>query len=140
MNGTTTAWRDLEFDAGHRLQRHESKCRNVHGHRYKARIEVQAAQLDSVGRVIDFGEIKRLVGTWIDDHWDHGFIGQDGDPLLAAIAAEGSKTFRMADAPTAEHMAYVLFDVAVELLAPAGIQVVAVTLWETPNCGAQYKG
>ena len=33
-------------DAGHRLQRHESKCRSLHGHRYEFELTVEAAELD----------------------------------------------------------------------------------------------
>jgi 6-pyruvoyltetrahydropterin/6-carboxytetrahydropterin synthase len=46
--------RRIEIDAGHRLLKHEGKCRNLHGHRYVFEVEAQSKQLDSVGRGIDF--------------------------------------------------------------------------------------
>lgn len=50
-----TVTRVLEFDAGHRVVNHESKCATLHGHRYKVEIVAAAPGLDSLGRVIDFG-------------------------------------------------------------------------------------
>ena len=69
-----TCTRRFQFCAGHRVHRHESKCRNLHGHNYVLFVTVTAPELDSLGRVIDFSIIKGLVGDWIDSKWDHGFI------------------------------------------------------------------
>lgn len=77
--------RSLEFDAGHRVLRHESKCAHLHGHRYKAVISVQSDHLDPLGRVIDYGVIKTLIGKWIDDNWDHNLLLHPDDPLLKAV-------------------------------------------------------
>ena len=70
----TSIQRRFQFCAGHRIPRHESKCRNLHGHNYVLWLEVSAPELDALGRVIDFGVIKELIGSWIETHWDHGFI------------------------------------------------------------------
>lgn len=80
-----TITRRLEIDAGHRLMNHESKCRNVHGHRYVFEVTVGAENLDGSGRVIDFGVVKQELGGWLDEHWDHGFIYQRGDPVGEAM-------------------------------------------------------
>lgn len=53
-----TCTRRLEWDAMHRIPRHESKCRAFHGHRYAAEITCLAPELDSPGRVVDFGVVK----------------------------------------------------------------------------------
>jgi len=132
--------RILEIDAGHRLMNHEGKCRNVHGHRYKFEITVAADSLDDVGRVLDFGVIKEKVGGWLDAEWDHGFIVQIGDPLLAALKEDKSKYYIMAAPPTAENMSTLLAEVAATLLSPHGIRVARVRCWETPNCYADARG
>lgn len=137
-----TITRRLEFDAGHRLQNHESKCRNVHGHRYVVLITCRAPELDSVGRVIDFGKVKELIGSWIDENWDHGYIYEAGDLISEAIAKldyEALKTFEMVVPPTAENMSKFLFRVASDYLAAEGIEVTNVRLFETPNCFADYN-
>ncbi len=35
---------EASFDAAHFLANHPGQCRNLHGHRWKVRAEVQAAQ------------------------------------------------------------------------------------------------
>ncbi len=131
--------RRLEFDAGHRLLRHESKCRNVHGHRYAVELTCEAEALDAVGRVIDFGVVKAVVGGWIDEHLDHGYIGEADDPILEAARKVGSKVHSVSFPPTAEHLARYLFDVASNLLGGSyKIRVVRVRLYETPNGWADF--
>lgn len=133
-----TCTRRLECDAGHRLLRHEGKCRNYHGHRYVFEVTVQAPELDDVGRVVDFSFIKDKVGTWLDTHLDHGMVLQDGDPLIAALVAEGCKVHVVSFSPTSENLARYVYGVAVTML-PAPLRVVRVRCWETPNCFSDYE-
>ena len=79
MESTVTCTRRLEWDAMHRIPRHESKCAAFHGHRYAAELTC-LAPLDDRGRVIDFGVVKERVGGWIDENWDHTAILQRDDP------------------------------------------------------------
>jgi 6-pyruvoyltetrahydropterin/6-carboxytetrahydropterin synthase len=134
----TTVTRLIEFDAGHRLVGHESKCAHMHGHRYRAEIRCTAEALDKVGRVIDFGVIKQLVGGWVDDHWDHAFIVNRQDTKVLALLVEmNQRHYVLPWEPTAENLARVLLEQARWLLGPHGVQVEAVKLWETPNCYAE---
>lgn len=138
-----TCTRRLEFDAAHRVTRHESKCSNLHGHRYVAEITCEAPELDSVDRVIDFGEVKRIVGGWIDDCWDHGTIlNSDDRELIALCEKNGWRHYVMErphEEPTAEAMSKELFHVASNLLGDKGIHVARVRLYETPNGWAEYS-
>jgi 6-pyruvoyltetrahydropterin/6-carboxytetrahydropterin synthase len=133
--------RKFEFDAGHRVTRHESRCRNVHGHRYVAEVTVSAPELDDVGRVLDFGAFKAILGAWIDDNLDHGYIHHPDDHIGYHIATAGQKTFSMPEdlgEPTAENLVMLLFFAAVHELQPLGMTVEHVRLFETPNCWADY--
>jgi len=76
--------RKLEFDAGHRVLGHESKCAHLHGHRYVVEITVSSFGLDEISRVVDFGVVKGLVGQWLDENWDHNMLLHMDDPLLEA--------------------------------------------------------
>lgn len=138
-----TCTRRLEFDAMHRIPLHESKCRAFHGHRYAAEISCAAPQLDDLGRVIDFGVIKEVVGRWIDENWDHTAILMRSDPEAAPIAEANARLGRPVywlDAPpTAENIVAELARVAQELLEPHGVEVVAIRLWETPNGTAEWR-
>lgn len=127
---------------GHRVPLHDSKCKNLHGHRYAAEVSCAAEQLTEEGFVIDFGEIKRILGAWIDEHWDHNVVYQASDGLLAPMAqahrSHGLRQWYAIEAPpTAEHLARYLFDKAVELLADHRVRVTRVRIYETPNCWAE---
>jgi 6-pyruvoyltetrahydropterin/6-carboxytetrahydropterin synthase len=138
-----TCTRRLEWDAMHRIPRHESKCAAFHGHRYAAEITC-LADLDDRGRVIDFGVVKERVGAWIDDNWDHTAILMRGDPdpavqaLAASNAAHGRPVYWMDAPPTAEVIAGELAAVAQRLLGDTGVKVVRLRVWETPNGSAEW--
>ncbi|TVQ88387.1 MAG: 6-carboxytetrahydropterin synthase [Deltaproteobacteria bacterium] len=137
-----TCTRRLEWDAMHRIPRHESKCRAFHGHRYAAEITCSARALDGLGRVIDFGVIKAKVGAWIDLHWDHTAILMRDDPEAAPIAEANARLGRpvywLDASPTAENIVAELARVAQELLRPHGVSVERIRLWETPNGSAEW--
>ncbi len=153
-----TVTRKFEFDSGHRVLMHESKCKHLHGHRYVAEVTVTAPGLDPIGRVIDFGALKASIGEWIDEHWDHNMILHPDDPLWNAmitmderpgensqrdILFAGKRPFRMpvGQNPTAENMAKYLFRVCSNILLPnTELTVSSVRLYETPNCYADYNG
>lgn len=136
-----TITRRFGIDAGHRVLHHGGKCANVHGHRYAVEVTVRGDTLDTLGRVVDFSVVKALVGQWMEDHLDHGFIHHPEDPLVPALEAEGSKVFPMPPDlgnPTAENLSTLVARKAQDLLRPHGLQVVAVRVWETPNCWADW--
>lgn len=144
--GIITATRKVGWDAAHRVLRHESKCGTLHGHRYTAEITCQAPQLDDVGRVIDFGVMKEVIGTWIDENLDHTTICNDEDDnLIAWCEAEARQKGKKAPyivpyEPTAENIARLIHEVGTGLLKERGslVQIVNIRIWETPNCFADY--
>lgn len=131
----------LEFDAGHRVMNHESKCATMHGHRYVAEITATADRLDDIGRVIDFSVVKQKVGGWLDLFWDHTCIVFDADEKtiqgLNGIPSY-KPIFVSSFNPTAENMAHFLLkEVCPKELLGTGVRVVKVKLWETPTCFAE---
>jgi 6-pyruvoyltetrahydropterin/6-carboxytetrahydropterin synthase len=139
----TKAVRRIQFCSGHRVFRHESKCANFHGHNYVAFFHAEAKNgLDSVGRVIDFSELKTKLGGWIDVHWDHTMVlfKDDLDAVKSTQNLSGSnKPIYLLDSnPTAENMAHhLLFDIAPKLFQDSDIEIVKVVLFETENCFAE---
>ena len=130
--------RRLTFEAGHRVYGHESKCANLHGHSYKVEIEA-VADLDSLGRVIDFSVLKERVGGWLDEHWDHGFViwFKDAEASFALSELKTQKLYRMPYNPTAENMArHLLEDICPLVLRGLGVTVTSVLIRETENCFA----
>ena len=132
--------RRIEFDAAHRVMEHESKCKNLHGHRYVVEASFSSDGLDNLGRVIDFGAIKeRLVG-WIDENWDHNTILCQADKDLgdSIEALLSQKIFYLPKNPTAENMAeYLLEVVCNSIFLEKGIRCDCIRIYETPNCYAE---
>ena len=137
MTSKMTCTRRIEFDAAHRLREHEGNCKNLHGHHYIIEASFGGDTLDSVGRVIDFGVIKKRLGAWIDTNWDHNTILWEKDrPLGDSIAAETKQNiFYLPSNPSAENMAlYLLNEVCPKLFSDTGIACTKLRLYETPNC------
>ena len=130
-----TVSREINFCYGHRLLNYPGKCRHLHGHNGRAIIAFEASQLDQRGMVLDFSEIKRVVSQWIDDHLDHRMILHRADPAVPVLQGLGEPMYLMDVNPTAENIAKLIFEVAVE----KGFSVVDVRLWETPGCCAAYR-
>lgn len=135
-----TCTRRFQWAMGHRVYRHEGKCRHLHGHNYVALVTVQAPELDELGRVVDFGELKERVGGWIEKYLDHGFAvyGQDSEALQAVLSVPEQKVLVLGINPTAENLAEFLADRAARELSSA-LTVTEVTVWETENCYATWR-
>lgn len=84
-----TATREIGIDAGHRVTNHESKCRNLHGHRYTVSMTITGnLQEDgsSQGMVEDFGFMKDLLMQEVDEPCDHGTILWIKDKLVETLS------------------------------------------------------
>jgi len=128
-----TAAKVISFCYGHRLVGHGGACRHLHGH--NARVEVICrGELDALGMVVDFSEIRRVLQTWIDAQWDHRMILASDDPLAALLREQGEPVFLLEGPPTAERLAAHLYGVARE----AGLPVAGIRLWETDTSVATY--
>lgn len=127
--------REIQFCYGHRLLNYKGKCKNLHGHNGLAVITIESEQLDELGMVTDFSNIKAVVSEWIDDNLDHRMILSQEDPLLQMLRSAGEPVFVMTVNPTAESIAKLIFD----FVDGAGFPVTKVTLWETASCFATYS-
>jgi len=137
-----TLTRKLEFDAAHRILNHESKCKNLHGHRYVLEANFIADNLDDLGRVIDFGVVKEVLGKWIDEHFDHNTILSIKDENLGKeIAAQtGQKIYYLNENPTAENIAlHLLHEICPKIFTSKHVKCIGIRLYETPNCFVDVK-
>lgn len=145
-----TITKEVEFDAGHRVPSHGSKCRNPHGHRYRLRVTCVGQIVDEPGSpddgmLVDFGDLKALMTELVHDVLDHGFIVQHTDPLGDVLDEAGRNTWRVIRlpyVPTAENLARWSWDQLAEPIASRfrdGLRLVEVTVWETPTSTATYR-
>jgi 6-pyruvoyltetrahydropterin/6-carboxytetrahydropterin synthase len=128
--------REFEFSYGHRLLNYTGKCRHLHGHNGRVRVTIETSGLNELGMVLDFGEIKRRIGQWIDDNLDHRLILCRHDPLIPLLEAEGESIYHTEVNPTAENLGKLIFEEAAKLDLP----VVHVEFWESERCFAEYSG
>lgn len=132
--------RRIKFCAGHRLFQHGGKCEHFHGHNYVADFFVTGDTQDSVGRVMDFAELKSKCKGWIDENWDHSFLvcDQDDNAISALRMVKPCRLFVMPYNPTAENMAkYLLEEVCPMLLNGTGGVAQRVRIWETDEAFAE---
>lgn len=138
--------RKVEFDAGHRIPDHKSKCRNMHGHRYvlEATVRGKPCEQDGAsdrGMVTDFGDLKQMMMDLVHEPWDHAFLVYKGDTeVLDALTNlfTGHKHVVLDYVPTAELLAWDVFGRLDEELTRkrSTFTLVRVRLYETPNCWA----
>ncbi|MBZ5727581.1 MAG: 6-carboxytetrahydropterin synthase QueD [Acidobacteriia bacterium] len=113
------------FSAGHALRNYHGKCENVHGHNYRCQVTMEGAELDSIGLLVDFVELKRVTHAVLD-RMDHQWLNEF--PPFDALN------------PSAENMARYIFErISAELKTREGVRVGSVKLWETDTASAVYR-
>jgi 6-pyruvoyltetrahydropterin/6-carboxytetrahydropterin synthase len=113
------------FSAGHALRGYKGKCENVHGHNYRVQVTLEGPQLDSIGLLIDFTELKRVIRNVIHQ-LDHQFLNEL-EPFTTVN-------------PTAENMAKYFYEEVTSQLRglPGGARVTDIVIWETDTASARY--
>jgi len=114
------------FSAGHALRGYRGKCENPHGHNYRVRVTLQGPQLDSIGLLVDFTQLKHVIREVIGG-LDHQFIND-------------LEAFRTVN-PSAENLAKYFYDQVSKQLPdlPAGARITDIIVWETDTASAQYR-
>ncbi len=119
---------EKSFAAGHALRGYRGKCENVHGHNYKIRVTLAGPDLDSIGLLCDFVEVKRLMQSIID-RLDHQFMN-DIPPFDQLN-------------PSAENLARYFYQEMLRGLGenppPVPLRVGEVQVWETDTTTATYR-
>jgi 6-pyruvoyltetrahydropterin/6-carboxytetrahydropterin synthase len=118
-----TVFKDFTFSAAHQIRGHTGGCENLHGHNYRVRVHVRAQALDRLGMVIDFADLKTIVGEVLGP-FDHRVINEvppfDQRNTTAELLSE-----------------HVFREVAGRL--PAGREVARVEVWENESACAVYE-
>lgn len=118
---------------GHRLQRHNGKCRFLHGHNYIVDVSVRGPVDDVTGMVIDFHDLKQSVRDVLDNY-DHAFVLEEGDNILREVDQE--RIIYMTGPPTAENLAGMWRGMIHDILLLKGYDQLRVTVAveETSAC------
>lgn len=140
--------KEIEIDMGHRVPNHKSKCRNLHGHRYKIEVGVDDKVIDAQGEsnegmVIDFGDLKQIMMSVLDEKFDHGFVMYSQDEFQEFFTSikhiNKQKIVFVSFIPTAENLAKYWYELIKPELVKVGIKIKHVKVWETPTSTAIYE-
>ena len=97
----------------------------MHGHNYRIQVTFQGPQLDSIGLLVDFVEVKKIMGAVVD-RLDHQFLNEL--PPFDVLN------------PSAENMAKYFYDeISGALSAGSPAMVGEVRIWETDTSCATYR-
>jgi 6-pyruvoyltetrahydropterin/6-carboxytetrahydropterin synthase len=109
------------FTAAHQLRMYDSQLEPPHEHLWRVCVTLAADELDSIGVVIDFSELERLM--------DEILAPLSGRSLNAAPAFADRN-------PSAENVA---LHIAERLALPSRVKLVSVQVWETEGNSATYR-
>jgi len=128
------------FDSAHFLSNYEGKCGNIHGHRWRVEVEINARQLIENGKeqgmVADFTGIKKEVKK-IVDNFDHALIIEQGSIRQETLNCLNQDEFKIVIVKfrtTAENFAYYFFN----LFKEKNYNIMRVIVHETPTNSACY--
>jgi 6-pyruvoyltetrahydropterin/6-carboxytetrahydropterin synthase len=116
--------KELSFAAGHHIRGHAGECRHPHGHNYRVRLHLEAAELDALGMVADFADVKSLLEAIVAP-FDHRTLN-DVPPFTERNT-------------TAELLAEHVFREAERRLGPGRVRVARVEVWENDTSGAVFE-
>lgn len=112
----TRVTRCFAFEAAHHLPLHPGKCHRVHGHHYRLEVTLEGPLGDD-GMLMDFDELACAVDEHVIADFDHRLLNDIVEnPTAELVAAE-----------------------AWARIESLGLPVVALRLWETPDCFVEVE-
>ncbi len=118
--------KEFTFDAAHHLHNYEGKCKNLHGHTYRAVLGL-SGYTDDRGIMLDFGDIKKIWKEKIEIHLDHRYLNETLPPMNT----------------TAENIVVWIYEKLNEALQEEqldnGARVEFIRLYETPTSYAEAR-
>ncbi len=116
---------ERHFSSAHQLRGYKGKCENLHGHNYKIEVYVRGAELDNIGLLVDFGDVK-VAADEIVNYLDHRNINE-----LPPFDEELN--------PSAENLARYILEFIASRIDDDRVQVYKVRCFETPTSVATYQ-
>ncbi|MGB9664025.1 MAG: 6-pyruvoyl trahydropterin synthase family protein [Ignavibacteria bacterium] len=130
--------KEFHWEMAHRLPFHSGRCKNLHGHSYKALIQFEG-ELNQNGMLIDFYDIFSIVNPIIDE-MDHSIICDRNDKELLEIASKINERVVVIDKPTtAENISTYIAEKILKSSLPENLNSVTVQVYETSDAFAEYS-
>lgn len=125
MSGQFEVMIERHFSSAHQLRGYRGKCENLHGHNYKIEIYARGRELDHIGLLVDFGELKEAADEVVG-YLDHRNINE-----LPPFDAELN--------PSAENLARYILERVAARVGDERVRVFKVRCFETPTSVATYQ-
>ena len=114
---------ESQFSSAHQLRGYKGKCEALHGHNWRVQITVSSDNLNDIGIMVDFHELKDISGEVISS-LDHSFLN-DVFPFTEIN-------------PSSENIAKWIFDSMKKKIDSKLCDVSSVTVWENETSSATY--
>lgn len=126
-------YKEIFFEATHRLIHYHGKCFRLHGHQWRVEAWVEGTIDERTGIVLDYNCIKEVIGRF-----DHQVILNVDDPMVASIEAFHPVVTTPGD-PTSELLAVIIADMIDSEAAQQGrdARVTRIRVWESTSCYAE---
>jgi len=111
------------FDAAHYLRNYHGKCENLHGHRFKVIVRLEATKLNEVGLAYDFAQLKRYLRELLAQ-FDHACLND----IAPFDKIE----------PSCENIAATTYDKLQPRFSSLSVKLACVEVWESPTSGVAY--
>lgn len=133
----------FRFEMGHAINDYDGMCRYIHGHSYVLHVTVGAKSENAVpllppGFVIDFKELKKIVGENIVNKLDHALVlSENYLKKHPKTPTDGQNLLIWPYEPSAEN---ILFFIQHELLKSLSkkYKLIKLRLWETAESFAEW--
>ena len=116
---------ERNFSSAHQLRGYKGKCENLHGHNYKIEIYARGNELDNIGLLVDFGELKTAADEVVS-YLDHRNINE-----LPPFDEELN--------PSAENLARYILERVASRVGDERVKIYKVRCFETPTSVATYQ-
>ena len=128
--------KEFRWEMGHRLQFHNGKCVNLHGHSYKLLVEF-SGNVEANGMVLDYFDVKEIVGPIVKE-LDHSVVISKNDKeLIEAIKSLKSDYVILNYESTAENLCHYFLDKIGNANLPKNITDIMVKVYETESTYAE---
>ena len=125
MPGQFEVMIERNFSSAHQLRGYRGKCENLHGHNYKIEIYARGKELNPIGLLVDFVELKQAAEELVT-YLDHKNLNE-----LEPFVTEQN--------PSAENVARFCLEKLAAKLNDNRVEIYKVRCFETPTSVATYS-
>jgi 6-pyruvoyltetrahydropterin/6-carboxytetrahydropterin synthase len=131
--------KEFTWEMGHRLPFHRGKCRNLHGHSYNMRVELNG-EPDDTGMLLDYYNLTQIVDEVIEP-FDHCFLVEETDKIVRDFLEVYNYKHVVFSMPsTAENMCKHFADkIREKLHKHRNITALTIRVCETPDVYAEHS-